>query len=405
MKNKIELKKSIIITIVTIIIFTVIFIVMYHIEYQTYTKQFNQKIDSIIVLLLQKYPKLEKNDIINILNSSNNQKSEMLREYGIDTTIDSVILKNDDYFNSFLIINICTLLLFSVLLFIIFWVYNKKKNKKLEEITQYIQQINKMNYSLDIDDNTEDELSILKNEIYKTTIMLKEAAENAIKQKVNLKNSLEDISHQLKTPLTSIMIMLDNLIDNQNMDSVTRNTFIKDCKREISNINFLVQALLKLSKFDANTILFHNQEILLKELIYEAVKKVSVLCDLKDINVIVHGNETDTIFGDFNWQLEAITNLIKNATEYSENSSSIEVTYSKNKLYTHIEIKDHGKGIDNTELPHIFERFYKGKNSQKDSVGIGLALAKTIIEKNGGNIYVESKENQGTKFILKYFNN
>ena len=405
MKNKIELKKSIIITIVTIIIFTVIFIVMYYIEYQTYTKQFNQKIDSIIALLIQQYPNLERNDIINILNSSSNEKSEMLREYGIDTNIDSVILKNDDYFNSFLIINICTLLLFSVLLFIIFFVYNKKKNKKLEEITQYIQQINKMNYSLDIDGNTEDELSILKNEIYKTTIMLKEAAENAIKQKVNLKNSLEDISHQLKTPLTSIMIMLDNLIDNQNMDSVTRNTFIKDCKREISNINFLVQALLKLSKFDANTILFHNQEILLKELIYEAVKKVSVLCDLKDINVIVHGNETDTIFGDFNWQLEAITNLIKNATEYSENSSSIEVTYSKNKLYTHIEIKDYGKGIDNTELPHIFERFYKGKNSQKDSIGIGLALAKTIIEKNGGNIYVESKENEGTKFILKYFNN
>ena len=143
---------------------------------------------------------------------------------------------------------------------IVFLKYNNSKDKKLKEITQYIEEINRKNYKLNIDDNTEDELSILKNEVYKTTIMLKEQAENSLNDKVNLKNSLSDISHQLKTPLTSITIMLDNIIDNPNMDQETRSEFIKDVKREITNINFLVQALLKLSKFDTNTIKFTNKE-------------------------------------------------------------------------------------------------------------------------------------------------
>lgn len=142
----------------------------------------------------------------------------------------------------------------------VFLKYNKSKDKKLAEITRYIEEINNKNYKLDIDDNTEDELSILKNEIYKTTVMLKEVAENSRLDKANLKDSLSDISHQLKTPLTSITIMLDNILDNKDMDEDTRNDFIKDIKREIINVNFFVETLLKLSKLDANSIKFINKE-------------------------------------------------------------------------------------------------------------------------------------------------
>ena len=233
--------------------------------------------------------------------------------------------------------------------------------------------------------------------------MLKEVAENARNQELSLKNSLEDISHQLKTPLTSIMIMLDNMIDNPEMDNQTRGEFIKDCKKEITNIHFLVQALLKLSKFDANTIQYHNQTVLVKELIEEAKNKVAVLCDLKNVDIQVQGNNTDTIYCDDKWQVEAITNLLKNAIEYSESEGRIEVNYVQNKLYAQIEIKDYGKGIDKNDLPHIFERFYKGINSSQDSVGIGLALAKKIIEKNDGSILVESELGKGTTFIIRYF--
>ena len=130
----------------------------------------------------------------------------------------------------------------------------------------------------------------MKNEVYKTTIMLKEQAENSLNDKVNLKNSLSDISHQLKTPLTSITIMLDNIIDNPNMDQETRSEFIKDVKREITNINFLVQALLKLSKFDTNTINFTKKEEKVVDILSTAIQNVSVLCDLKDIEIVVTGN-------------------------------------------------------------------------------------------------------------------
>lgn len=403
MKNKIELKKALIINVIIIVSFLLVFAILYQVQYQTYTKQFNIKLNSIIVKLQEEYPNLAANDIMRILNNTDETEMNLLRQYGIDLKEDAILLKNDSTFQKSLLFNLALLGGFGVCLLFVFILYNHKKNRKLVEITNYIEQINQGNYSLDIDDNTEDELSILKNEIYKTTIMLKEVAENARNQELSLKNSLEDISHQLKTPLTSIMIMLDNMIDNPEMDKQKRAEFIKDCKKEITNIHFLVQSLLKLSKFDANTIQYHNQTVLVKDLIQEAVNKVAVLCDLKNVNIQVQGNDTDTICCDDRWQVEAIANLLKNAVEYSNNAGKIEVKYIQNKLYTQIEIKDYGKGIDSGDLPHVFERFYKGINSSKDSVGIGLALAKKIIEKNGGSVFVESELGKGTTFVIRYF--
>lgn len=403
MKNKIELKKAFIVSILIIVVFLIFFAILYQIQYQTYTKQFNEKLNSIIVKLQKEYPNLTENDMMQILNDTEKADADLLRQYGIDLKEDDILLKNEKAFHQFLLIDLILLGVFGIGLLFIFILYNHKKDKKLAEITNYIEKINQGNYSLDIDDNTEDELSILKNEIYKTTIMLKEVAENARNQELSLKNSLEDISHQLKTPLTSIMIMLDNIIDTPEMDKQTREEFIKDCKKEITNIHFLVQALLKLSKFDANTIQYHNRTVLVKDLIQEAKDKVAVLCDLKNVDIQVQGNDTDTIYCDDRWQVEAITNLLKNAVEYSENAGKIEVNYVQNKLYTQIEIRDYGKGIDSSDLPHIFERFYKGINSSKDSVGIGLALAKKIIEKNNGNVLVESELGKGTEFVIQYF--
>lgn len=403
MKNKIELKKTLIVSILIIVVFLIFFAILYQIQYQTYTKQFNEKLNSIIVKLQKEYPNLTENDMMQILNDTEKADADLLRQYGIDLKEDDILLKNEEAFHQFLFIDLILLGVFGIGLLFIFILYNHKKDKKLAEITNYIEKINQGNYSLDIDDNTEDELSILKNEIYKTTIMLKEVAENARNQELSLKNSLEDISHQLKTPLTSIMIMLDNIIDTPEMDKQTREEFIKDCKKEITNIHFLVQALLKLSKFDANTIQYHNRTVLVKDLIQEAKDKVAVLCDLKNVDIQVQGNDTDTIYCDDRWQVEAITNLLKNAIEYSKNAGKIEVNYSQNKLYTQIEIKDYGKGIDSSDLPHIFERFYKGINSSKDSVGIGLALAKKIIEKNNGTVFVESELGKGTTFTIQYF--
>lgn len=402
MKNKIELKKAIIACVCVILIMDIIFVFIYNNQYKTYTKNFNYKINQIVEKINSKYPNIEKTEIIQILNSTENMNNYLLKEYGIDIKKEAVILENDKYFKNFLILNIIIITILGFMILFILLKYNYIKDKKLKQITNYIEDINNKNYKLDIEDNTQDELSILKNEVYKTTVMLKEMAENSKQDKINLKDSLSDISHQLKTPLTSIEIMLDNILDNPQMDNETKLEFIKDIKKQTININFLVNSLLKLSKFDTNSIKFINKTEKVEDIINKSIKNVESICDLKNIEIKVQGQIKSKINCDIKWQVEAITNILKNAIEHSNENSKININYEQNNVYTKIEITDFGKGINKEDLPHIFERFYKGKNSSSESCGIGLALAKTIIENNGGYVQVESEENKKTTFVIKY---
>ena len=402
MKNKIELKKMCITRCIVIIIFLITFSILIYKQYKTYTYNFNQKIAGIIDNVLEKYPDIEKREIVEILNSSDKTNNEILREYGIELDKDSVILENNTDFQKFIIIDISTLIVFILILSIIFFKYNHSESKKINEITKYIEEINRGNYKLNIEENTEDELSILKNELYKITIMLKEVAENSQKDKTTLKDSLSDISHQIKTPITSILIMLDNILSDENMPEDIKKDFIKDIKREIINIKFLVESILKLSKIDSNSIKFIKKEVFIKDIINEAVKNVSMLSELKNIEIIVSGDDSIKTICDLKWQVEAITNILKNCIEHSYENRKIYINYNQNNMYTELKIEDNGTGIDAKDLPHIFERFYKGKNSSSDSVGIGLALSKSIIESNNGYIQVDSELNKGTTFIIKY---
>ena len=410
MKNKEVLKKYIIFTIVVFAIFMIILAIVNHIQYSSYNRNSNLAINQIINNIKKSYPEADINEIIQILNNDNLEQTDFLKEYGINIDKDTAVLSNQQDSKLFFIINCSILLTLLIVIICIFVKYNKGQNKKISEITKYIEDINRGIYTLSIQENSEDELSILKNELYKITVMLREQSENSIKDKMQLKKSLEDISHQLKTPLTSITIMLDNLLDNPNMDVDIRNDFIKSIYREISNINFFIQALLKLSKFDVNTIKFNRKEEKIRDIIDQAQQNVETLCDLRKIKI-----ETIPDFGqapfrnpevvcDIKWQVEAITNIIKNCVEHSESGTKISIKYGKNDLYSEILIEDQGSGIDPEDLKHIFERFYKGKNSRKDSVGIGLSLAKTIIEKDNGYITVESEIGKGSKFCIRYLN-
>lgn len=402
MKNKIELKKMCITSCIVIIIFLITFSILIYKQYKTYTYNFNQKIAGIIDNVLEKYPDIEKREIVEILNSSDKTNNEILMEYGIELDKDSVILENNTDFQKFIIIDVSTLIVFILILSIIVFKYNHSESKKINEITKYIEEINRGNYKLNIEENTEDELSILKNELYKITIKLKEVAENSQKDKTTLKDSLSDISHQIKTPITSILIMLDNILSDENMPEDIKKDFIKDIKREIINIKFLVESILKLSKIDSNSIKFIKKEVFIKDIINEAVKNVSMLSELKNIEIIVSGDDSIKTICDLKWQVEAITNILKNCIEHSYENRKIYINYNQNNMYTELKIEDNGTGIDAKDLPHIFERFYKGKNSSSDSVGIGLALSKSIIESNNGYIQVDSKLNKGTTFIIKY---
>lgn len=395
MKNK-TIKKYILSLIILLIFNVSLIFILNRYEYKMYTKNYNDKINSIISSIKNKYPNIEESDIIEIINSEEDSE-DILSKYGIDS-----ITKNDKVNNKVRIISLIIIITFDSLIILIFYLYDKNKSKKIKEITKMISKINNRQFDIDINDFNEGELSILKNEISKTTIMLRQVADNSVKDKLNLKDSLGDISHQLKTPLTSITIMIDNILDNPDMNEKTRKKFLINIKREILNINFLVMSLLKLSKFDANVVKFNKESVYLKDIIIESIKNVSMIKELKNITIKVSGDDNIKLLCDFKWQVESITNILKNSIEHTSEYGTVEVNYSENKLYTRILIKDNGKGIDSDDLPHIFDRFYKGENGSDDSFGIGLSLSKTIIEKEGGSITVKSTPNIGTIFTIKY---
>ena len=376
-------------------------------QYKTVTITLNEKIAEIMGKISESNPEIDSREIIEILNSAKNteqyEKGQTeLSKYGIEIDKMNSIKLIENQMKTNLKLNILIIVLFSILWMTIIVLYLRKRDKKIKQITNYINQIKNKKYDLNIEENTEDELSNLKNELYKITIMLKEESEISKKDKENLKISVEDISHQLKTPLTSITIMLDNLKDNPNMEEKTKQKFIFEISKQVEWINWLVISMLKLSKLDANVVQFYDEKINLKKFIGEIIKNLEIPIEVKNQKIIIDGNENVSFIGDYKWQQEAITNIIKNCIEHNENNGTIYINYEENSLFTKITIRDEGEGISKEDLKHIFERFYKGKNSSENSVGIGLALAKNIIEKNNGMINCKSELDKGTEFVIKY---
>lgn len=401
MSNNVYLRKYLMKSLCVIMFFIILLCLVNKVEYNKYKYNTNQKINGIVAKIQEKYPEIGKEEIIEILNSNN--KDNLFNEYGYDINKDSYINQNNEVYIKFNILKIFILLLSFMILIYLFVRYYFKRDNEIEKIIKCLEKINQKNYEIDINDVSEDKLSILKHEIYKTTVMLKENTEKANQDKINLKNSLQDISHQLKTPLTSSIIMLDNIIDDLENDIEIKPEFIKKVKKDISKISFLIQSILKLSMFESNTITFIRKEIPVKKIINSSIENIENLCDLKNIKIVVKDRSKNKIYCDYRWQVEALTNILKNAVDYSFNDSIIIVETDKNNTYTQIKIKDFGKGMSEDETLNIFKRFYKGKNSSSDSNGIGLSLAKAIIEKDNGRVIVNSLKGEGTTFSIKYF--
>ena len=395
MKNKKKYSKLIIFTLITFGIIILLNVMLY---YQV-NKNYNNKIVNIISTIKEKYPEIKDDEIFGIIK--NNVKTNTFNRYSFD--LDGIVLikENKTIFVSYFII-LLFIYLISCLVYLTIIINNDKmKEKEINEVIKIIEEINNKNYSFKMKDINEEDLSLLKNEIFKTTIMLNEISEISKKDKKELEESLEDISHQLKTPLTSILIMIDTLLDDEDMDQNTREDFLRNMKREVMNINFLVKSILKLSRLDTNTVKFISKKESVKEIINEAILNVSLLSDLK--NVKIETNLSDSfIICDYKWQIEALTNILKNSIEHSYENNKVLIESSENNAYVKIIIKDFGTGIAKEDINHIFERFYKGKDSDYDSIGIGLALSKSIIEKQNGKISVESSDD-GTTFTIKYF--
>ena len=402
MKNKNI--KLIIIPLTILMIFTCIVISMQtYSQYKKISVITNEKISEIIEYIIKENPSIDTKKIIQILNSNEYKVGEEeLKKYGINIEEVNSIIAVQKQMKTNIILNIILIVLFSVLYMAIIFIYLKQRDKKINQITQYINEIKNRKYDLNINENSEDELSNLKNELYKITIMLKEESEMSRQDKEKIKMSVEDISHQLKTPLTSIMIMLDNLKDNPNMDEDTKQKFIFEISKQVDWINWLVISILKLSRLEADVVKFSNNKINVKKFIDEIIGNLEIPIEIKNQKISIEGDEDASFIGDYKWQQEAITNIIKNAIEHNKENGKITIKYEENVLFTKITIIDEGQGIAKEDLKHIFERFYKAQNSSDNSVGIGLSLAKNIIEKNNGMINCKSEIGNGTEFIVKY---
>ena len=395
MKNK----KTIILIIVIILIYVFSFNMVYLYQENIYKEKYNMFLNNVIYVVKKNYPNVSNKELSDILNGKSDYN--YLNEYGIDVDDEFALISMHKENKKIFIINNVILGSFILVLSMILIINKNYENKKLEEIIHLIEEINKKNYNLNIKGTDETMISKLKNEMYKTVVMLKNDADNSLKDKLIIKTYLEDISHQLKTPLTVINISLDNLIDNPNMDEKNRNEFISKISKEVTNINNLIQNLLKLSKFDVNVINFVNKSVSIKEFINKIVDKISLIADLKNINIKVNILNDFNLNIDLNWQIEALSNIVKNAIEHSNENDIVYINCNDNKIYSKIEIINNGI-INDKDLNKIFDRFYTNKKGYCESVGIGLSLAKNIIEKNNGKIDVYSKDGK-TIFTIKYY--
>ena len=365
------------------------------------------------------YNKKETNDkylvIGNIINS-NNDKDKLILGYlhnqnidiGKNYLNDNITLNiNNQIYNhnlkrNLIIYSVSSTFICYILFMLLTILYKKSQDKKINEISNYMNSVLNGNYSLDIRSYEEGRLSILKNDIYKITVKLKEQTDMAINEKNNLEMILSDISHQIKTPLTS-MYVINDLLKSDKLSKKEKIEFLNKNESQLERIEWLVTSLLKLSRLDNGFVKLKKEKVEVAKLINNCLNPLLIPIELKNQNVVKQINNFE-IDIDFNWFSEAIINILKNAHEHTNAFGTIKIEASDNSMYSSIIISDNGTGISKQDLPHIFERFYKGDN-QKESIGIGLNMAKKIIDLSGGEINVLSIPSEGTTFIIKIYKN
>ena len=253
-----------------------------------------------------------------------------------------------------------------------------------------------------LDDYSEGELAILQGQVKKLTVMLRSQADSLSKDKAYLADSLADISHQLRTPLTS-MNLLASLLSQPVLEDSKHSQYVQDLQKQLSRIDWLISSLLKISKLDAGTVELNKSNVSVQELIAKASSPLEIAMDLKDQKLVVTMEGPEAFAGDLAWSAEAIGNVLKNCMEHTPDGGNIYISCKENALYTEIAIRDTGEGIAAEDLPHLFERFYKGRNATNESVGIGLALSRMIITSQNGTIKAENYHEGGSLFTIRFY--
>lgn len=290
----------------------------------------------------------------------------------------------------------------SLIFLLLFLHTTKKRYQKLKDLSSMIDEVLHGNDKVDFKDCNEGELSILQNEIKKMTIRLREQNEALITEKRYLSDSIADISHQLRTPLTSINL-ISSFLNEPELSEERRLQLSKELNRLTSRIDWLVNSLLKLSKLDAGTVVFAKEQLSVTVVVRKAFDLIAIPMELKGQEFQYQAEEEIHYTGDLSWSVEAISNILKNCMEHTGLGGKIVVTAKETGIYTEIIIEDNGPGIEPEDIPNLFERFYKGKNSSSDSIGIGLSLARKIIQEQNGTVKVENRISSGAKFTIRFY--
>lgn len=368
-------------------------------------KRFYEKTAQLIAVSVTADPNIEQVLISSLKTNSIaevNKGKKILAQYGYS---ERFLYSSYNKHKGFNIVTISILFMIT-LLFFCFGGFllglNHIKHKRIDNIAEYLYAINEGNYRINLC-KKEDEFSSLEDELYKTVVLLRENREKERKEKEKLTNYLADISHQMKTPLTSMLLMIELLEGSPiNGDDAL---YIERISAQIYRLNHLVSSLLILSKLDAGTLTLEYKWVNVYELVCAAVEPLILMIEKKEQQLSIEENSEVVFMGDFYWSNEAILNVVKNCVEHTPCGERISIVYERNPICTQIIIEDNGEGFHKKDIPHLFTRFYKGENSAKDSVGIGLALAQSIIKKQNGEIRAENKKIRGARFTIKFYTN
>lgn len=347
--------------------------------------------------IVKQYPDSKESLISYIKDNSLHKKeykeenSSILSDYGYTPNF----FASEYMGEAFLFIFLLFLLLF-IGLYFLFMRMKKAYQIRILELTNYLEQVNR-GHKTDLLIPGEDDFSLLEDEIYKTITELLKTRETALMEHKNLADNLADISHQIKTPVSGISLMTQLLEGEQNL------TYIRQIKKQTAHLEHLVEVLLTLSRIDSGALRFEKNKVYIYTLLQLCLETLEPIIQSKNIQITLPNHSEIFYIGDLDWSMEAFLNLIKNSTEHIPEGGLIKIEYTQNPLYTEIQIEDNGTGFLPKELPHIFERFYRGENSKESGAGIGLALAKALIEKQNGIISASNVPGGGACFFIRFY--